>query len=98
MVLADNHTIINHAMSRITKTLPPLVNRIAYVFFIIIGIYTISYTDDLMQGVSNLGVALIFDPFNQEKQWSDRPFYQRAWLIVHVTAVIVLLGIAFWKS
>lgn len=48
-----------------------------------------------MNAASNLGIALIFDPFNQQKKWNDRPLYQRVWLIVHVMLVFGLFAISF---
>ncbi|HTL08493.1 MAG TPA: hypothetical protein VL307_09565 [Chitinophagaceae bacterium] len=37
------------------------------------------------------GIALGFDPFNQQQPFGSRPRWQRAWLIVHLVLVFVLL-------
>jgi hypothetical protein len=42
-----------------------------------------------------LGIALAFDPFNRELNWAKRPWYQRAWLVIHLVAVLVLGIMAF---
>ena len=67
-------------------------NRWAYGAFILLVIYGVlsgNYGDALM----NLGIALIFDPFDQNVKWNDRPRYQRVWLLVHVS--LVLAGFTF---
>lgn len=66
-------------------------NKWFYGLFIVLGIYMLLFSDDFMGGVANLGIALIFDPFNPYETWNKRPLYQRALLIVHVALVIGLL-------
>ena len=43
--------------------------------------------------MTQFGIALVFDPFDQAIKWSDRPLYQRIWLLVHVA---ILFVVAFW--
>lgn len=71
-------------------------NRYAYIFFIIVSICQFIFSKDWMMAVSNLGIALIFDPFNPQIKWQNRPKYQRIWLFVHVSAVLVLFGLGFY--
>jgi hypothetical protein len=33
---------------------------------------------------TNMGIALVFDPFNPAVKWQQRPLYQRIWLLVHL--------------
>jgi hypothetical protein len=33
----------------------------------------------------HLGIALAFDPFDQAITWKERPIWQSAWLVVHLT-------------
>jgi len=40
------------------------------------------------------GISLAFDPFNQRVNFNNRPLWQKAWLILHLTGVFVLL----WMS
>jgi hypothetical protein len=40
----------------------------------------------------NLGIALAFDPFDQNQTWKERPFWQKAWLILHLATAASLIG------
>jgi dipeptide/tripeptide permease len=75
------------------KNLSGFFNRFLYGGFVVMSIYFL-VTNQLDNAMSNLGIALIFDPFDQKVTWSDRPLYQRVWLTVHV--VIVLGLMVFW--
>lgn len=75
---------------------PRLFNRLMYGGFVAISLYQLLIHKDLSDAMSNLGIALIFDPFDPKVSWANRPIYQRAWLIVHVMVVFVLLGMIFW--
>jgi hypothetical protein len=66
--------------------------RIMYVLFLMIASYEIIFKKDYVQAASQLGIALIFDPFNQQISWSNRPIWQRAWLIIHLAITAALLG------
>ena len=74
------------------------VNRILYSGFVLMSFYFLFFTKDLSMAMSNLGIALIFDPFDQKVTWSNRPAYQQIWLIVHLSIVLVLLGIVGWQQ
>ncbi|MDE3252662.1 MAG: hypothetical protein KGO92_07625 [Bacteroidota bacterium] len=65
--------------------------RYGYAGFVLLGLYMLVFTHEWMIGVSNLGIALIFDPFDQKVSWSDRPQYQRIWLIAHLVLISSLL-------
>ncbi len=71
------------------KNITPAIAKIGYGAFVALSIYFLA-TGQLMSAASNLGIALIFDPFNQEQTWNKRPLYQKAWLIVHVAIVFGL--------
>jgi len=45
------------------------------------------YSTALIMG----GIALGFDPFNQEQAFGNRPRWQRGWLLGHLLLVFVLL-------
>lgn len=66
--------------------------RIAYVLFILLAIYQVIVRKNFIDAATNLGIALIFDPFNIKVSWSDRPQWQRAWLIIHLAIAAALLG------
>jgi hypothetical protein len=69
-----------------------VIFRIMYVLFLLIAVYEIIFKKDYIQAASQLGIALIFDPFNQQISWSDRPIWQRAWLIIHLAITAALFG------
>jgi uncharacterized membrane protein len=68
-------------------------NRFLYGAFVVLGLYFLLAYKDISTAISNFGIALIFDPFDQKVNWVSRPMYQRVWLIVHVVMVFCLLGI-----
>jgi hypothetical protein len=68
-------------------------NRILYTGFLFIAVFYLLFSKNIPEAVTSLGIALIFDPFNPQQPWAKRPLYQRIWLIVHVS--IVLLGFAY---
>lgn len=79
-----------------TKTRSIVINRVLYGAFVLLCLYyflTGSYEDAAV----NLGIGLIFDPFDQTVRWNDRLRWQRAWLIVHL---FVMLGIIllYWDT
>jgi len=78
---ADNNT---------NKGFSVLANRFLYISFVILGLYYALLDKDPGMAISTLGLALAFDPFNQNQPWSQRPLYQRIWLILHLCALIVL--------
>jgi hypothetical protein len=71
------------------RSISPLFNRILYIAFVLLAIYYFLISPDKMQGVSMLGIALIFDPFDQKVAFDKRPIWQRVWLVLHLTAVLV---------
>lgn len=76
---------------------PRLFNRLLYAGFVAISVYQLLFHRDVSDAMSNLGIALIFDPFDPAVKWTDRPVYQRAWLLVHVSMVFTLLGMVIWS-
>jgi hypothetical protein len=68
------------------------INPILYGGFVALGLYFLLANHDLSSAMSNFGLALIFDPFDQKVRWNNRPLYQRVWLFVHLAVVFVLLG------
>ena len=70
-----------------------LLNRILYGLFVSLGLYFVSVASQPADGISNFGLALIFDPFDSRIPWNLRPRYQKIWLFVHVG--IVLAGLVY---
>jgi hypothetical protein len=73
------------------------MNRLVYGTFVLLSIYFIA-ANDLSTAVTNLGIALAFDPFNQKVAWNKRPSYQRIWLISHLIMVFGLISILVYKG
>lgn len=59
------------------------INRWAYGAFVILSAF-LWMMGDTSSAVINFSIALVFDPFDQEVKWSQRPLYQRIWLIAHL--------------
>ena len=57
-------------------------NRLAYILYMVLVAY-LFIKGDIEWAVSNLGIAMLFDPFDASVKWKDRPRFQKAWLIVH---------------
>jgi hypothetical protein len=60
------------------------INRVCYGFFLALVVYLL-FKGDYQGAVTNLGIAMVFDPFDASTKWNDRPLYQRVWLICHLT-------------
>lgn len=72
------------------RNISPLFNRILYIAFVLLAMYYALFSPDKMQGVSMLGIALIFDPFDQQVAFGKRPLWQRVWLLLHVAVLFCL--------
>ncbi|MBL0358078.1 MAG: hypothetical protein IPP72_14955 [Chitinophagaceae bacterium] len=64
-------------------------NKYAYAVFVAAGIIFFSIKD-YSQAAVFMGLAPVFDPFNQSVAFDKRPLWQRAWLIVHLLLTIGL--------
>ena len=71
------------------KNLSPAFYRWMYGAFVLMTVYFL-FRADYMTAASNLGIALIFDPFNPTIKWQDRKTFQKVLLFVHVALVIAL--------
>lgn len=69
------------------------IYRFLYGGFIALGLVML-FRNEWMQGASNLGIALVFDPFDTKQSWHERPRWQRAWLLSHVGIVAAVFGYA----
>ncbi len=67
------------------------LNKPAYVLFLLTGLMFL-YFKDISQAVIFLGLAIVFDPFDINVPFNQRPFYQKAWLIGHLGIVAALFG------
>ena len=69
----------------------PGINRFMYGGFVVLAVVMLA-TGNWMTGVSNLGIALIFDPFDTKQPFKERPRWQQVWLVVHVCVLFAALG------
>jgi hypothetical protein len=53
-------------------------NRFLYIGFLLLGIFQAFFSNDYMQATTSLGIALAFDPFDQEQKWNERPIWQKS--------------------
>ncbi|MDN3678241.1 hypothetical protein QWY90_13080 [Flavobacterium paronense] len=67
-------------------------NKFLYIGFLLLGLYQAFFSKEYMQSVASLGIGLAFDPFDQEQKWNDRPFWQKAVLIIHLALVAAMFG------
>ena len=48
------------------------------------GLYELWVKKSALEAATQLGIALIFDPFDQNQPWKERPQWQKAILIIHL--------------
>ncbi len=77
------------------KDISPVINRWGYVAFVLVSLYFLFVSKDIVTAASNLGIALIFDPFNPAVKWTNRKGWQKAWLVVHVLLTLGLFVYGF---
>lgn len=65
--------------------------KIGYGAFVLLGIYHLLINQHPIDTATNLGIALVFDPFNHQISWNNRPKWQRVWLIMHVAIALTVL-------
>ncbi len=84
----------------IIKTTPKFTpfNRYAYVMYMVLVVY-LAIKGDYEWAFANLGIALVFDPFDTNVKWQDRPQYQKVWLLIHLAFTFAgLIYIMFLKK
>lgn len=60
------------------------VNRFLHIGFLLMAGLQFFVFEEPSAAIGSLGISLAFDPFDQQVKWSNRPFLQKAWLIVVV--------------
>ena len=78
------------------KALHPAFTRILYGGFLLFGIYY-AVRQSFGDSFSMVAIALLFDPFDQTRAFSERPRYQRVWLFVHVGIMLAIGAVALTK-
>ncbi len=77
---------------KMKKSRDPIFNKILYVSFILLAIYYSICHKEFGNAAMNLGIALAFDPFDQNQSWRERPFWIKAILIMHLAIAASLIG------
>ncbi len=75
-----------------SKKISPNINRASYFGFVLFGFYSILFKHNWGDAAMYLGIALAFDPFDQEVSWKERPLWQRAWMVIHLAIVAASFG------
>ena len=63
-----------------------------YIGFVLLGLYELWVKKSALEAATQLGIALIFDPFDQNQPWKERPQWQKAILIIHLALMGGLFG------
>ena len=72
-----------------TKTKAINLNKPGYILFLGAGIFFL-IRRDLTQAYIFWAIAMVFDPFNVNQPYAERPFYQKAWMFVHIAIVLAI--------
>jgi hypothetical protein len=73
-------------------------NKYVYILFVLFGLYQLISKHAAGDAAMYLGLALAFDPFDQQQPWKERPMWQKALLIVHLAIVAGLFGYMIGSS
>ncbi len=68
-------------------------NKFLYGGFLLLSAYYIIVGHRYIDAATNMGIALIFDPFNVDQKWEDRPRWQKFWLVAHLAIMAGLFGL-----
>jgi hypothetical protein len=69
-----------------------LYNKVMYIAFILLGFYYALVSKDYTQAAATMGIGFVFDPFDTEQKWNDRPTWQKAVLFIHLAFVAAFFG------
>lgn len=73
-------------------------SKFLYLGFVAFGLYLLLVKKEMSEAAIYFGIALAFDPFNQEISFNNRPIWQKLVLIVQVVLVFSLFGISWFKD
>jgi hypothetical protein len=63
-----------------------------YIGLVLFGLYELFVKHSTLDAATRFGIALAFDPFDQDQPWKERPIWQKAVLIFHLAVVAGLFG------
>ena len=69
-------------------------NKYLYIGFVLLGLYELLVKKSALEAATQLGIALIFDPFDatHNQPWQERPQWQKTILIIHLALMGGLFG------
>lgn len=67
-------------------------NKYLYLGFVLFGLYQLIVQHSALEAATQFGIALIFDPFDTNQPWKERPIWQKGVLILHLAVVAALFG------
>ena len=73
-------------------------SKYLYLGFVAFGLYLLLFKKEMSEAAIFFGIALAFDPFNQEISFNNRPTWQKLVLIIQVILVFSLFGISWFKD
>ncbi len=79
---------MKQAITAKSKAQSNKINRYAYILYMVLVLYLV-IKGDYDWAVTNMGIALVFDPFDASVKWQDRPPYQKGWLMMHVAIMVI---------
>ena len=71
-------------------------NKFLYIGFLLLGSYQAVFTRDFLQAATSFGIGMVFDPFDPDQKWGDRPLWQRSALILHLALVAAMFGFGIY--
>lgn len=86
--MTTSHSSPETASPEKMKALPFNINKLLYVAFTLMAVLYWFLGSDKSHAISQLGIALVFDPFNPEQPFGQRPKYQKIWLMAHLGLVL----------
>lgn len=75
-------------------------NRVIYLFFVVVGVVSL-VMQEYLTTVSLLGIAILFDPFDADQSWREKPFWQKAVFSVQglmVVGIFIPLMFNLWEN
>lgn len=73
-------------------------NSYIHLAFIVYGLSLVFKTNESNQALIYFGLALAFDPFDQNKSWKVRPNWQKSILIAELVFTFLLLISSIWPN
>jgi H+/Cl- antiporter ClcA len=67
-------------------------NKYLYIGFVLFALYELLIRHSAVEAATQLGIALVFDPFDTTQAWKERPSWQKAVLLIHLAFVAGLFG------